>query len=73
MILDKLAYIWNPCPKKWKPRNKNGLPIFDYRQRKENKRITEMVKTKRFIRGENPNKRFAIKAESRLDMTGNTS
>jgi len=73
MILDRLAYIWNPCPKKWKPRDKTGKPIFDYRQKKAEKEFTAKVKEERFLKGENPNKRFVVKTESKLDMTGNTS
>ena len=73
MILDKLAYIWNPCPKKWKPRDKSGKPIFDYRQRKVEKEITAKIREERFVRGENPNKHFAVKTESKLAMTGKTS
>ena len=56
-----------------KPRDKNGLPIFDYWQRKENRIITQRVRIERSVRGENPNKRFVVKTESKLDMTGKTS
>ena len=73
MIFDKLAYIWNPCPRKWKPRNKNGKPIFDFRQRKNEREFTAKVHEERFVKGENPNKHFRVKTESKLDMTGRTS
>jgi len=73
MILDKLAYILNPCPRKWKPRDRKGMPIFDYWQRKRDKEFTAKIREKRFIAGENPNKDFKIKTESKLEMTGNTS
>lgn len=73
MILDKLAYIWNPFKRKWKPRDRKGKPIFDYWQRKTEKEITDRVLEERFLAGENPNKRFAVSAGSALDMTGNTS
>ncbi|HUU53171.1 MAG TPA: hypothetical protein VMW44_00855 [Candidatus Bathyarchaeia archaeon] len=73
MIFDKLAYIWNPWPRKWKPRNKKGFPIFDYWQRKKDKEITAKVQQERFLKGENPNKRFVVQTESKLDIKGNTS
>lgn len=73
MILDKFAYIWNPWPKKWKPRDKKGKPIFDYWQRKKEKEFTAKVREERFVKGENPNKNFQVKTESKLKMSGKTS
>lgn len=73
MILDKLAHIWNPWPRKWKPRDKRGKPIFDFRQRKKEKEFAAKVREERFVRGENPNKHFAVKTESKLNMSGKTS
>ena len=73
MILDRLAYIINPFPRKWKPRDRKGMPIFDYWQRKRDREFTAKIKMERFVKGENPNKAFRVKTESKVSMSGRTS
>ncbi len=70
MIHKILLSIYNPFPKKWKPRWADGRPVLDIRSRKINKLRTEAEVKRRLKNGEDLRQCFKIHSKSSIDFSG---
>ena len=65
--------IWNPFPRIWKFRWKDGTPVLDIRQRRINKLLTEAEIKRRLANKEDIRKCFKIQSRSTIDFTGRSA
>lgn len=73
-ICNILLSVWNPFPKKWKPRWPDGKPVFDRRQSKLNREIIKREMARRQRAGETKIKHFKIGLkESKINFRGKTN
>jgi len=65
-----LLSIWNPFPRKWKPRWPDGRPVLDIRSRRIDREKTEAEIKRRLENGEELRQCFKIKSKSSLSLSG---
>jgi len=68
-----LLSIWNPFPRKWKPRWPDGRPVLDIRSRRINNQKTEAEIKRRLENQEDLRQCFKIRLKSSLDLSGKSA